>query len=210
MLLEQEGYIVDTAKNCNEALQKFKAHRPDLVLLDVMMPKKNGLVTCVEIRDIDTIVPIIFFTADSSEVSLIRGLGCGANDYIAKSCSPNELLARISAAITRSEARANTSPENERHFTLGDAAIDFVRMTVTLGQSETPITRSEAIVLRALIKNMDTEEYLSTDSIINLLYGPEYVGGDKVVTSLMRRLRMKLGRVGNLITNRRGLGYKII
>lgn len=207
-LLEGEGYVVETAKNCEEAIHKFSARRPNLVLLDVMMPKKNGLVTCTELRNLDAIVPIIFFTAADSEVSLVRGLSCGANDYISKSCSPNELLARISAAIARSEAALASAPNSGMRCVLEDVVIDFARMTIAQGQSLTPITRSEAIVMRALINNKDT--YLSTEDIISLLYGPDYVGDDKVVTSLMRRLRRKLGRVGNLIVNRRGIGYKIV
>ena len=207
-LLEEEGYLVETAKDGDEALRKFGACKPDLVLLDVMMPKKNGLATCVALRDLDAIVPIIFFTAAPSEITLVRGLGAGANDYIAKDCSPEELLARIGAAIARSEAALMSAPNAGSRRMLGDAVLDFSLMIVEREGQVEPLTRSEAIVLRALTDTAN--RFLSTDEILELLYGPNHLADDKVVSSLIRRLRTKLGRVGNLIVSRRGLGYKVV
>lgn len=207
-LFEAEGYLVETAKDGDEAVRKFSEHHPSLVLLDVMLPKKNGLAICQELREIDAVVPIIFFTAAPSEVSLVRGLGVGANDYVAKTCPPNELLARVAAAIARNEAVLITSPNESSRRLLGDAVLDFANMTVELKGHIEPLTRSEAIVLRALTDRRN--HFFSTNQILELLYGANHLMDDKVVSSLFRRLRLKLGRVGNLIVSRRFFGYKVI
>ncbi|MBR1920964.1 MAG: response regulator, partial [Kiritimatiellae bacterium] len=101
-LFEDEGYAVRTARNGDEALALFAERRPDLVLLDVMMPRKNGIAVCREIRRVDEAVPILFVTAAPSEAGLVRGLGHGADDYIDKARSSEELLARVAAALRRS------------------------------------------------------------------------------------------------------------
>ncbi len=206
--LEGEGFSVEIAKCREEALAKVKVHRPDLVLLDLYLPQLVGHLVCQELRSLDQTLPIIILTSLPDEVSLIKGLRAGANDFVSKSCSPSELLARISASITRSEAMFVAPPNEGSHPTIGAAVIDFARMVIEVDGTQTPITRSEVIVLRALIETSGS--YLSAEDIISLLYGPCYIGDDKVVTSLMRRLRQKLGSAGKLIVNRRSCGYKIV
>ena len=103
-LFEGEGYAVRTARDGEEALAKFRESRPNVVLLDVMMPKMNGIVACAEIRKLDPLVPILFFTAMPSDVGAVRALGLGADDYIDKAKSPEELLARVAAALRRASA----------------------------------------------------------------------------------------------------------
>ena len=98
-LFEGEGYAVRIARDGEEALAKFREHRPDAVLLDVMMPKMNGIAACSEIRKSDPLVPILFFTAMPSDVGAVRALGLGADDYIDKAKSPEELLARVAAMV---------------------------------------------------------------------------------------------------------------
>ena len=103
-MFESDGYEVATAKDGAEALAKFDAGRFDLVLLDVMMPKMNGLDACAEIRRRDALVPVLFFTAMPSEASAVKALGHGADDYIEKDRPPEELRARVRAALRRADA----------------------------------------------------------------------------------------------------------
>ena len=206
-LLESEGYRVRLARNGEEAVAAFQAARPDLVLLDVMMPKKNGLAACGEIRALDAQVPVVFFTAMPSDVSLVRGLGLGGDDYIAKDRSPEEFLARIRAALRRSAAsRAATA--GGMTVCLADATVDFRQMCVTVGEERMALTRSEVQFLRLLLS--DAGRVFSNDEIFAALHGEGYIGDDAAIRALVRRLKHKLGRAGNRLVNERALGYRLV
>ena len=189
VLFEGEGYAVRTARDGEEALAKFKEHRPDAVLLDVMMPKMNGIAACAEIRKSDPLVPILFFTAMPSDVGAVRALGLGADDYIDKAKSPEELLARVAAALRRASAvrpRADV-------LALGGVTIDFATMTASGdGISE------------------ECGRCFSFDEIFAALRGEGYIGDDNAVRCIAKRLKAKLGRAGELIVNSRGVGYKLV
>lgn len=206
-LFKGEGFLVRIARDGEDAIAKFAEHRPDLVLLDVMMPRMNGIAACVEIRKSDPFVPILFFTAMPSEAGLVRGLGLGADDYIDKSKSPEELLARVSAALRRAAA-AESARLSARVLALPGVKVDFEKMDVLSDGTAAALTKSEALFLRLLAS--ERGRIFSFDEIFAALRGEGYVGDDNAVRCIAKRLKAKLGRAGELVANVRGVGYKLV
>ena len=204
-LFEGEGYAVRTARDGEEALAKFRECRPDAVLLDVMMPKMNGIVACAEIRKSDPLVPILFFTAMPSDVGAVRALGLGADDYIDKAKSPEELLARVAAVLRRASAVASGGRDK---LSLGCVNVDFATMTASGDGVSEELTKSEALFLRLLAS--ERGRCFSFDEIFAALRGEGYIGDDNAVRCIAKRLKAKLGRAGELISNARGVGYKLV
>ena len=203
-LFEGEGYAVRTARDGEEALAKFNERRPDAVLLDVMMPKMNGIAACAEIRKSDPLVPILFFTAMPSDVGAVRALGLGADDYIDKAKSPEELLARVAAVLRR----ASSARPHADALSLGDVTVDFTTMTAAGDGISEELTKSESLCLRLLAS--ERGRCFSFDEIFAALRGEGYVGDDNAVRCIAKRLKAKLGRAGELIANARGVGYKLV
>ena len=204
-LFEGEGYAVRTARDGEEALAKFREHRPDVVLLDVMMPKMNGIAACAEIRKSDPLVPILFFTAMPSDVGAVRALGLGADDYIDKAKSPDELLARVAAVLRRASAVASDKRDK---LSIGGVTVDFTTMTASGDGVSEELTKSEALFLRLLAS--ERGKCFSFDDIFAALRGEGYIGDDNAVRCIAKRLKAKLGRAGELISNARGVGYKLV
>ncbi len=203
-LLESAGYSVRTAREGSEALRKFAERRPDLVLLDVMMPGMNGTATCIEMRKQDPLLPILFFTAMPSDVGAVTGLGFGADDYIDKAKSPEELLARIAAALRRSEAIGAAGEA----LVLGAVTIDLGRQVFEGGGVSGEITRSESIMLRLLAS--ERGRAFTHEELLAAERGEGYSGDERAVHSAVRRLKAKLGPAGELIASVYGVGYKLI
>ena len=204
-LFEGEGYAVRTARDGEEALAKFRESRPDAILLDVMMPKMNGIIACAEIRRSDPLVPILFFTAMPSDVGAVRALGLGADDYIDKAKSPEELLARVAAVLRRASVIASDKRDK---LSLGGVTVDFATMTASGDGVSEELTKSEALFLRLLAS--ERGRCFSFDEIFAALRGEGYVGDDNAVRCIAKRLKAKLGRAGELIANARGVGYKLV
>ena len=204
-LFESEGYAVRTARDGEEALAKFRESRPDAVLLDVMMPKMNGIIACAEIRRSDPLVPILFFTAMPSDVGAVRALGLGADDYIDKAKSPEELLARVAAVLRRASVIASDKRDK---LSLGGVTVDFATMTASGDGVSEELTKSESLFLRLLAS--ERGRCFSFDEIFAALRGEGYVGDDNAVRCIAKRLKAKLGRAGELISNARGVGYKLV
>ena len=204
-LFEGEGYAVRTARDGEEALAKFRERRPDAVLLDVMMPKMNGIIACAEIRRSDPLVPILFFTAMPSDVGAVRALGLGADDYIDKAKSPEELLARVAAVLRRASVIASDKRDK---LSLGGVTVDFATMTASGDGVSEVLTKSESLFLRLLAS--ERGRCFSFDEIFAALRGEGYVGDDNAVRCIAKRLKAKLGRAGELISNARGVGYKLV
>ena len=204
-LFEGEGYAVRTARDGEDALAKFKEHRPDVVLLDVMMPKMNGIAACEEIRKSDPLVPILFFTAMPSDIGAVRALGLGADDYIDKAKSPEELLARVAAVLRRASAVASDKRDK---LSLGGVTVDFATMTASGDGVSEELTKSESLFLRLLAS--ERGRCFSFDEIFAALRGEGYIGDDNAVRCIAKRLKAKLGRAGELISNARGVGYKLV
>ena len=204
-MLEAEGFSVETVRDGAAAVEAFKARRHDLVLLDVMMPVVNGYAACEKIRALDAGVPVLFFTASESEAALVRGFGCGADDFIDKARSPAEFVARISAAVSRARARAASGAP--RSVAVAGASVDFSRLEVVAPDGASArLSRSEADMLRLLCG--EPGRVFSADEIFACLRGAGYSGEPSALRMLACRLRDKLGAAGAAIVSVRGAGYK--
>lgn len=204
--LSSEGYETCGCKDGNEALSAFAQRRPDLLILDVMMPGKSGFDVCVEVRRSDPTVPIIFLTAKTSEADVVIGLGLGADDFIPKPFRIRELLARVSAALRRRQLAATTAPSDV--FTIGSARIDARRFLVSTGEPpDQPLTVREL----GLLKEFATHpgEVLSRDTLLDEVWGMDYAGGTRTLDQHIVQVRRKLGPSGDLIETIRGVGYRL-
>ncbi|MBE6383695.1 MAG: response regulator transcription factor [Lentisphaerae bacterium] len=203
--LSSEGYETCGCKDGNEALSAFAQRRPDLLILDVMMPGKSGFDVCVEVRRSDPTVPIIFLTAKTSEADVVIGLGLGADDFIPKPFRIRELLARVSAALRRGQLAATTAPSDV--FTIGSARIDARRFLVSTGEPpDQPLTVRELGLLKEFAAHPG--EVLSRDTLLDEVWGMDYAGGTRTLDQHIVQVRRKLGPSGNLIETIRGVGYR--
>ncbi|MBQ6010426.1 MAG: response regulator transcription factor [Kiritimatiellae bacterium] len=203
--LSSEGYETCGCKDGNEALSAFAQRRPDLLILDVMMPGKSGFDVCVEVRRSDPTVPIIFLTAKTSEADVVIGLGLGADDFIPKPFRIRELLARVSAALRRGQLAATTAPSDM--FTIGSARIDARRFLVSTGEPpDQPLTVRELGLLKEFAAHPG--EVLSRDTLLDEVWGMDYAGGTRTLDQHIVQVRRKLGPSGNLIETIRGIGYR--
>jgi len=206
-LLEGEGYAVRVARNGDEALAKIAEARPDLVLLDVTMPGRNGFAACAEIRKTDKLLPILFLTALDSEADQVRGFGLGADDYIFKTTGDAELLARVRRALERAAAYSSAATPS-RTVKLGSVEVDFDRHLVTDGKKTTSLTTSESDLLRCLASRRG--EMFTVDEIFSFLRGEGYVGDPATIRVHVMNLRRKLGRAGDMVGNVPNSGYYLV
>lgn len=203
-LLESEGYTVRAAVDGEEALLLFREHCPDLVLLDVMMPKKNGYAVCSEIRSSDQDVPILFLTAKDGDSDELRGLTLGADDYISKTSSQPVLLARIAAVLNRIQ---RTGDSFMGDFDFAGCHVDVARFRLELPDGESvELTLREIEILRYLGSHPD--EILSRDFLLTRFWGMDFDGNESTLSTAIRRLREKLGSMGARIESVYGCGYR--
>lgn len=209
-LLMGEGYAVRTARGGDEALEKIAERRPDLVLLDVMMPKLNGFRCCDEIRKSDALLPIVFLTAKDSEADQVRGLGLGADDYISKDAGEQVLLARIARALARAGTMAaSTARRAEDAVRMGRVSVDRTSFVVSIdGKKVTRLTRSEADIFDLLYRNRPRT--FTIDGIVSALRGEGFACEDTLVYSHVWNLRRKLGPAAEMIACTRGIGYRFV
>lgn len=199
--LEKEGYEVLTAKDGNEAIEKAKEFYPDLIILDIMMPRKNGVEVCQILRTQpsfqDTL--IIFLTAMSDESSQIKGLETGADDYISKPISPKVLVSRVNALFRRV-----TNKEAGKTLQIGNIAIDPVKFIVTIDDKEVVLAKKE-FELIYLLASKPGRVFLRNE-ILTQVWGNEVIVGDRTIDVHVRKVRQKLGI--DCITTVKGVGYK--
>jgi two-component system, OmpR family, alkaline phosphatase synthesis response regulator PhoP len=204
--LETEGFEVLAAEDGESGLAMTRADRPDLVILDVMLPKMNGFQVLQAIRREGLMVPIIVLSARSAEMDKVTGLELGAEDYVAKPFSLAELLARVRAALRR--ARAADVPSRPVH-TFDDVRIDVAARTVTRGGDPVEMTATEFDLLLCLIEARGVA--LSRDAIFSRVWGPNHHGTQRTIDNFMQQLRAKLEpdpqRPRHLLTVR-GVGYR--
>ena len=200
--LKSKGYAIETARDGVEAMRKARSFRPDLILLDVMMPNKDGLETLSELRAHpefeDTIV--LFLTALSDERSEIEGLKLGADDYISKPIKPELLATRIAAALRRSRKDEDT----ENKLTFGDLEINKTQYTVTYQNEEIALAKKEFELL-SLLASKPGRVFLRNE-ILQRVWGTEVIVGDRTIDVHIRKIRQKMGI--DLITTVKGVGYK--
>ncbi len=200
--LKGKGYQVATAADGYEALRKAKEFKPDLVLLDVMMPNKDGRQTIKELRQTPGLeqIAIIFLTALSDERSEIEGLNLGADDYIAKPIKPELLLTRIAAALRRTRP----DDDKEQKLTFGDLEINKTKFTVTYQGREIILAKKEFELL-LLLASKPGRVFLRNE-ILQRVWGTEVIVGDRTIDVHIRKIRQKIGL--DLITTVKGVGYK--
>ena len=194
--LHIRGYRTIEAADGAEALEKFHSVHPDLILLDVMMPRMNGWEVCREVRKIAS-TPIIMLTARSEEDDELQGFELGADEYIAKPFSLKILSARIEAVLRRREAAP--PPAEMLH-------IDRLAREVTVDGAPVPLTYTEFELLEYLITNKGLA--LSRDKILDSVWRYDYDGDARTVDTHIKKLRSKLGEAGEMIKTIRGIGYK--
>ena len=209
MLLESEGFSVRTARDGEEAVGMFADRRPDLVVLDVMMPRMNGFRACEEIRRADRRVPVVFLTAKDAEVDQVRALGLGADDYVSKSAPEALLRARIRRAGERSrELSAGNAADAAGIMRLGRTSVDMTTMEVSVaGKPAGRLTKTEADILRILANGRGRG--FSTDELISSLRGNGFACEDTMLYVHVSNLRRKLGPAAARISSSRSTGYSL-
>jgi two-component system, OmpR family, response regulator VicR len=204
--LEEEGYHVIVAFNGEEALQKVATEKPDLVILDIMMPQKDGYTACREIRQKSSI-PIIMVTAREDEVDKVLGLELGADDYVTKPFSAREVVARVKAALRRVDMHTMADPQGP--------FLEFGRLTLSPEQAEVAkdgapvnLTYREFALLQFFLRHPG--HVFSREKLLNQVWGYDYVGDERTVDVTIRRIREKIEddpASPDYICTRRGLGY---
>jgi len=186
--LEQEDMEVDTAYDGEEAVQKAKEKQYDIILLDLMLPKLDGLGACQQIREFSD-VPIVMLTAKGEDMDKILGLEYGADDYITKPFNILEVKARIKAIMRRTSSRT-PQEQKERIVEAGDLALDCDARRVSIAGKEVNLTAKEFDVLELLVLNPN--KVYSRENLLNLVWGYEYPGDVRTVDVHIRRLREKI------------------
>ncbi|MEO5948066.1 MAG: response regulator transcription factor [Chitinophagaceae bacterium] len=198
--LDNEGYEVITAKDGDEALEKARRNQPDLVILDVMMPKKNGVEVCQILRGQAAFneTLIIFLTAVNDEGTHIKGLETGADDYISKPISPKVFLSRVNALFRR------VDKSDARILAIGNLIIDPERFIVKLNETEIILAKKEFELLYLLA--LKPGRVFLRHEILNAVWGKEVIVGDRTIDVHIRKIRQKIGI--DCITTVKGVGYK--
>jgi DNA-binding response OmpR family regulator len=204
--LKKSGWNTHIASSGDAALSYARQHAVDLAILDVMLPGLSGLDVCRSLRANEETaqLPIIMLTARGEEIDRIVGLETGADDYIAKPFSPNELVARIRALIRRSSRR---EPE-ESTLRYGPVVVDLSRHTVSDEGRDVKLTAKEFLLLTYLLRHQG--RVLSRDVLLGDVWGYQYTGGTRTVDVHVRRLREKLPVLANGLVTVKQFGYKLV
>ncbi|MDO4720752.1 MAG: response regulator YycF [Peptostreptococcaceae bacterium] len=205
--LEKEGYEVITAFDGKEALQKALEEKPDLLLLDIMLPQMDGFEICKRVREKSS-VPIIFVTAKEEEVDKILGLELGADDYITKPFSVRELVARVKANVRRLDMSLPNETEEKEIIVNKDLSIDFMKYEVKKRERILDLTVREFELLKFLARQKD--QVFSREQLLERVWGYEYYGDIRTVDVTVRRLREKVeddSSNPSYIMTKRGVGY---
>lgn len=202
--LEKAGYDVYTAQNGNEGIGKAKEIVPDMILLDVMMPEKDGIETCQDLRRIPELQKtlIVFLSARSEEFSQLAGFQAGANDYIVKIIKPKILISKVNALL---ELTSNVY-EAKQTVTAGDLNIDKDNFRVSKAGQQFLLPKKEFDLLYLLASN--TNKVFKREEILEKVWGNDVIVGERTIDVHIRRLREKLG-IGTIQTLK-GIGYKLV
>ena len=202
--LQQQGYEVDYALDGEAGIEKIRQQKYDLLILDLMLPKIDGLTLCSLLRKEPDYkkLPIIMLTAKSTELDKVVGLEMGADDYMTKPFSVRELLARVKALLRRTD---DSAPSDI--LRIGDIVINSEEFTVTKADQPVELTLKEFLLLKILVENRG--RVLTRSYLLDKIWGYEYFGESRTVDVHIRHLRSKLAD-DQLITTVRGIGYKIV
>lgn len=201
------GYDVLTASDGPTALECALQELPDLVLLDIMLPGLSGFEVCRQLRDKGIETPVIMLTARGDEFDKLHGFEMGADDYVTKPFSVDELLARVKAVLSRGRARS----AGPRSYEFDDVRMDLESRTVTKGGHDVTMTRTEFDLLAYFLQNEG--KALSRDRVMNDVWGTEYYGTQRSLDSFVANLRRKIEKDGHNPTHIltvHGVGYKFV
>jgi two-component system, OmpR family, alkaline phosphatase synthesis response regulator PhoP len=205
--LRFEGYSVQVASDGEAGLALAVDRKPDLVILDVMLPRLNGFEVLRELRRLELDVPVIMLTAKGEEVDKVRGLDLGADDYVTKPFGLAELLARVRSALRRKQQLE----QKIAHTRFADVDVDFTARTVTVGGKPVSVTTRELELLRLFV--LRAGEALGREEIVRRVWGYDYEGTDRTLDNFVSRLRQKLEqdpqKPRHFLTVR-GVGYRFV
>ncbi len=206
--LQNEGFEVEMANDGEEGFEKFNTFKPDIVLLDIMMPKMNGFQVCEKIRTLSN-VPIIMLTARAEESDKVKGLELGADDYVVKPFGVKELVARVHANIRRSKiAQSNVVSEPKDNSNFGDFTINKSTMIIEKRGEALQLTRREYDLMCYFMENVDT--VVTREQLLEEVWQYEYLGDLRTVDVTIRRLRAKIEDDTDnpkYLLTKRGAGY---
>jgi DNA-binding response OmpR family regulator len=204
--LEKAGFSAELVTSGPAGLASISTNPPDLLVLDLMLPQVDGLEICRAVRASEktAAIPIIMLTARAEESERIVGLEIGADDYIAKPFSPNELVARVRALLRR----AHRKPSPVANLRYGPIVVDADRHVVLLRDSAVALTAKEFLLLEYLLKHKG--RVLSRDTLLTDVWGYKYTGGTRTVDVHVRRLREKLPTLETALVTVKQFGYKLI
>lgn len=207
--LRSEGFIITTVNNGEAAVKQNRSSAFDLIILDIMMPKLDGLEVLRIIRETSA-VPILMMSAKDSDVDKALGLGLGADDYLAKPFSLLELSARVKAAIRRATQYSREQQVNEDVIEIGDLKIDVTNFMVMKGEEHIKLTAKEFAILKLFASNQN--RVFTKQQIYQLVWEDEYYGDENIINVHMRRLREKIEEEPSnprYIKTLWGIGYKL-
>jgi two-component system alkaline phosphatase synthesis response regulator PhoP len=204
MYLERGGYAVDEVNDGIEAVQFARQHKPDLIVLDIMLPRMNGFEVCETLRAENNQVPVIMLTARDDDMDKIMGLELGADDYLTKPFNPHELVARVRAVLRRHENR-DGEPGKLR---VGDLEIDLNRREVHIGSGVIALRTQEFEVLKIL---MEKPGWVFTrEQLLSLAWGFDFYGQTRTVDVHIAQIRRRIQKSRVRIETVTGIGYKLI
>jgi two-component system phosphate regulon response regulator PhoB len=203
--LTTSGYSVVTAMDGHKALEQARNEKPDLILLDLMLPGLDGLEVCRRLKQEAGIqhIPVIMLTAKGEEVDRVVGLELGVDDYVVKPFSPRELVLRIKAVLRRS---SETESEKPDRWDRDGLSVDFEAHTVVASGEEVPLTATEFKLLSELLQHEG--KVRTRDHLLDTVWDTHFEGYSRTVDTHIRRLRQKLGEFADYIETVRGVGYR--
>jgi len=206
LYLDKEGFRTATAATGTDGLKCVKQEKPDLIVLDLMLPEIDGLEVCKRLRSAPetAMIPIIMLTAKAEESDTVIGLELGADDYVTKPFSPKALVARVKALFRRLDRNQH---ENQTVHRYGHVVMDLARHEVTAHGKEVPLTAKEFGLLEHLLRNPG--RVLTREVLLNTVWGYDYFGTTRTVDVHIRRLKQKIPLLDAAIISVKSLGYKL-
>lgn len=202
--LEREDYEVYSVFRGDEVMAEFNRMRPDLVILDIMMPGRSGTQVCADIRAVSS-VPVIILTAKGEEVDKLLGFALGADDYIVKPFSPREVVSRI-AVIFRRMNQMSAAPDKNL-LTVGNTSIDLKCYEVRVGDEEVILTPKEVEILHLMASHM--RQVFTREQLLDSIWGFDFNGDSRVVDTSIKRIRKKMPEYADIVLRSvYGVGYK--
>ncbi len=204
--LEQEGYKVSVAQDGQKGLKQAQEEKPDLILLDLMLPKMSGLDVCRILKGEKgtNMIPIVMLTAKSEEVDRVVGFELGADDYVTKPFSPREVLLRVKAILKRVQGE----PEEKEEIVEGILTINIPRREVKIKNKEVVLTKTEFNLLLTLVK--DKGRVQTREKLLDRVWGYDAAVDTRTIDTHMRRLREKMGPLADRLETIRGVGYRFL